>query len=118
MESNFGISFNDFVLAVSEIPDDVAEQHFRSRIAFLSNGDGLLVDFVGKLEQFASDWQLLAARFNLTLPPKTHRVSSNRVEMKDIPVSNAALKKLMQRYENDIANFNYRESLEYLLDNK
>lgn len=110
----FGISFNDFVCAVSDIPDSVAEQHFRSASAFITHSGELLVNYVGKLEQFSDDWHILATRFNLPLPPTTHRVSSNRVAMKDIPISSDCMKRLIKRYAQDVDLFGYRQTLETL----
>ena len=115
---SFGISFDSFVKEVSGIPDNIANQHFRSASAFLTNGDDLLVDYVGKLEQFNHDWQILSDRFNLPFPPKTHRVSHSPVPIQDIPISKKSLNLLMERYNKDIELFDYRESLEALLNKK
>jgi hypothetical protein len=112
---SFGISFDNFVKKVSEIPDNIANQHFRSASAFLTDGEDLLVDYVGKLEQFKPDWQLLSDQFGLPYPPKTHRVSLSPVQIQDIPISNKSLNMLMERYSKDIELFGYRESLVALL---
>ena len=115
---SFGISFDSFIKEISGIPDNIANQHFRSASTFLTNGETLLVDYVGKLEQFNHDWQLLSNRFNLPFPPKTHRVSFSPIQIQDIPISKKSLNLLMERYNKDIELFDYRESLEALLKNK
>ena len=49
---NFGMSFDEFVYRVAEIPDPKANDHFRSLHTFLTYKGHSFVDYVGKLENF------------------------------------------------------------------
>ncbi|MCC6454645.1 MAG: sulfotransferase family 2 domain-containing protein [Caldilineaceae bacterium] len=63
---NANMSFEEFVNAVAEIPDEYADKHFRSQYTFLCNASGeLLVDYVGHLETFKDDFQQVAQRIGL-----------------------------------------------------
>jgi hypothetical protein len=63
---NATMSFEEFVKAVANIPDEYADKHFRSQHSFLCNAQGkLLVDYVGHLETFKDDFQQVAQRIGL-----------------------------------------------------
>ena len=38
------MSFDDFVQAVASIPDDRADEHFRSQHSFVTNTEGVIAD--------------------------------------------------------------------------
>lgn len=112
---HFGMSFDEFVSRVVEIPDKFADQHFRSGCSFLVHKGELLVDYVGKLEQFNKDWEVISSKFNLPMPTQTKRVSGPTVTLTDIPISPTVLTMVIKRYGNDLDTFDYRDELEAML---
>jgi hypothetical protein len=63
-----GMSFDDFARAAASIPDDEADPHFRSQHTFVTDDAGrIAVDFVGRHERLAEDWDRVARRIGL--PP-------------------------------------------------
>lgn len=113
---HFGMSFEEFIERVAQIPDQYSDQHFKSQTALLYHKGELLVNYVGKMEQFAEDWEVLSSRFRLSTPSHTRRVSGATAGMKDIPISRNALSLIMNRYANDLDHFDYRQDLESLMD--
>ena len=109
---HFGISFDEFIRRVVDIPEKSADQHFRSLCSFLVHDGKLLVDYVGKFERFAQDWDEIATRFGLPQPKRARRVSGSPVAMKDIPLSSAGLELVIARYAQDLDTFGYRKELE------
>ncbi len=62
------MSFDDFVVAVASIPDEDADEHFRSQLSFITNAaGGIGVDFVGRYERLQADFSLVQQRIGL--PP-------------------------------------------------
>lgn len=113
---HFGMSFEDFIERVAEIPDKYSDQHFRSQSAVLLYKGELLVDYLGKLEQFAEDWEVLSTRFGLDVPPRTKRVSGVAVPLHELPLTRHGLEVVMKRFEPDLDLFGYRDDLEALMD--
>lgn len=113
---HFGMSFDDFIERVAEIPDKYSDQHFRSQSALLLYQGELLVDYYGKHEQFDEDWAMLSARFGLDAPTRQKRVSGVAVPMSELPLSRQSLERVMLRFEQDLDLFGYREDLEALMD--
>lgn len=97
---NFDDNFDTFVEKICDIPDIESDRHFRSQSWFLMNDSILIPDFVGKLENVASDWATLIQRFNLPpLPhinttPKTKNVLSKRNKLL-----------IQKRYHDDFTHF-------------
>ena len=61
-----GMSFDEFILAVESIPDEEADEHFRSQHTFVTNENGqIAVDFVGRFERLADDFRLVEQRIGL-----------------------------------------------------
>ena len=112
---HYGMSFEDFVRRVVEIPDKHADQHFRSLSSFLLYKGELNVDYVGRFENLSDDWEVISTRFGLEPPGKNRRVSGPPVGMDEIPLSKDALRLVMERYALDLDTFGYREDLEKLL---
>jgi dermatan 4-sulfotransferase 1 len=112
---HFGMTFDDFVCRVVQIPDKSADQHLRSLSSFLVHSGELLVDYVGKFENIAEDWEVISTRFGLLLPARTKRVSGPQMSMKDIPLSTASLELVITHYAQDLDAFGYRAELEALL---
>jgi dermatan 4-sulfotransferase 1 len=112
---HFGMTFDDFIRRVIQIPDKPADQHFRSLSSFLVHNGELLVDYIGKFENIADDWEVISTRFGLSLPPRNKRVSGSKVSMEDIPLSTASLELVITHYAQDLDTFGYRSELEALL---
>jgi dermatan 4-sulfotransferase 1 len=55
----FGISFEEFVERVCALPDRECERHIRSQAWFLSDAEGVVPTFLGKMETFNDDWERL-----------------------------------------------------------
>ncbi len=113
---HFGMSFEDFIERVAELPDKYSDQHFRSQSALLLYKGELLVDYYGKLERFAEDWEVLSARFELGVPQREKRMSGAVVPMHELPLTRRGLERVMQRFEQDLDLFDYRRDLEVLMD--
>ncbi len=60
-----GMSFEAFALAVASIPDDRADAHFRSQHTFVAVGGALAVDFLGRYERLAEDFETVRRRIGL-----------------------------------------------------
>ena len=112
---HFGMSFDEFVCRVVEIPDKSADQHFRSLSSFLLHKDRLLVDYVGRFEQLTSDWVAIESQFGISLPNNSGRISGAPVDLSNLPISKEAIKLVMKRYAQDLDAFDYRKDLEDLL---
>jgi hypothetical protein len=66
------MSFDEFVKAVAAVPDEEADDHFRSQHTFVTNTlGGVGVDFVGRFETLGRDFQRACEKLglpSLTLP--------------------------------------------------
>ena len=112
----FGISFDEFVRRVADIPDDRADQHFRSQHTFLTHGDELLVHHLGQLEHFDDHWRAIQSRLGLTPPKHEHRVSGPPVAARQLPLTRAAAERARQRYQRDIELFGYHDQIATLIE--
>jgi hypothetical protein len=57
VELQYGMPFAEFVAAVYQIPDEVADRHFRSQhITVCGPDDAILADFVGRFENLEADF--------------------------------------------------------------
>jgi dermatan 4-sulfotransferase 1 len=92
-------SFNTFVNKICEIPDTEADRHFRSQSWFLMDGETLIPDFVGKLEDMQTGWESLRDRFSL--PEISHRNAT----AKGCEISTRNKTLIQQRYQYDFVNF-------------
>lgn len=84
-EFQAGMPFERFVDAVSGIPDDAADGHFRAQHTFVSNGRGhLVLDFVGRFESLAADFRSVCTKVGLPAPELPHvQVSEPRARYTD-----------------------------------
>jgi hypothetical protein len=102
-----GMKFEAFVDAINDIPDHQADDHFKSQYLFVTdNTDTLLVNFIGKFENFEFDFNCLYQKIGL--PPITlpHMLKSTRKNYKSYYNSNT--KRLIgKRYTRDIELFRY-----------
>jgi chondroitin 4-sulfotransferase 11 len=103
-----GMTFDEFVEAVASIPDDEADDHFRSQHTFLTNSTGDLgVDYVGRFERLERDFDRVCQRLglrNLRLP-FVQAVSTLRSYREFYtPLTRGLVGK---RFSNDIDTFGY-----------
>ena len=67
--------FAEFVHAVASIPDEEADEHFRSQSDYLINSHGkVAVDFVGRYENLESDFEQVAREIGLPSETKLPRL--------------------------------------------
>lgn len=104
---NSSMSFEDFVRALAEIPDECADKHVRSQYTFLINSDDeLMVDYVGHLESFNDDFSYIAERIGLTvqsLPTKRDRKGRSYKDYYD----DETWQLVEERYRRDIELLGY-----------
>lgn len=102
-----GMSFEEFVNAVLEIPDSQADGHFRSQHTFVADNKGkLLVDFVGKFESLNEDFRYVCEKNNISGVTLPHILKMPHKNYKEYYTDN--LKKLVKkRYAKDIKLFKY-----------
>lgn len=103
----FGITLDEFVHRVADIPDEKADQHFRSQYTFLMHGDTLLLDHLGRLETFAADWRWIEEQLGLPMPGQSQRVSGPRTDLAALPIGVAAAERAVERYQRDLEVFGY-----------
>ncbi len=101
---NKDMTFAEFVVAVSRIPDRVSDIHFRSQHSFLYHRKKLMVDFVGHFEQIEQDWNYLRVEYGL--PELTHQNRSQHVEYREAYTPELAAI-AARRYAKDIELFGY-----------
>jgi len=60
-----GISFKEFVKLISKLPDEVANEHFKSQNIFLMRKGRLIPDFVGKIENLKKDLEIIYLKLKI-----------------------------------------------------
>jgi chondroitin 4-sulfotransferase 11 len=100
------MSFTEFVHAVAAIPDEQADEHFRSQADYLTNSRGsLAVDFVGRYDNLANDLRRVVNQLDLpddiALPRLQAAPSASYLDFYN-PETQALI---AQRYARDIALF-------------
>ena len=116
---NFGMSFDEFVFRIAEIPDDKANDHFRSLHTFLTYKGRSFVDYVGKVENFNEEWRPLEEKFGLKCPQTDRadrRVSGPAVAFKALPYSMESAEVAIKRYARDIELYDYGNEIDILLE--
>lgn len=105
--------FEEFVQRVCEIPDKLAERHFRSQHCFLYYKGSLVFDFIGKFESLEKDWEVVRSHLDLgKLPQKNESKNDDYRKMYTTETATLAA----HRYAKDIALFDYTESVKELLE--
>ena len=103
---NSSMSFADFTDAVCAIPDEFAEDHFRSQHTFVTHRGEVFVDHIGKLENIEEEWAYLCANVNIDNELGNINVSSNSGAYKDY-YTDELRDKVAERYQKDIETFGY-----------
>jgi dermatan 4-sulfotransferase 1 len=110
---DINMDFTGFVDTIVRIPDKHIDRHLRSQSWFLSDKDGLLVNFTGKIENFSEDWEYISSKFGL--PEPAHRNKSRDSEKLSAVCSKATVEKLIDRYATDIELFGYQQAVDNIL---
>lgn len=101
-----GISFDEFVARVADISDTTADRHFKSQAWFLTHNGSVIPQYVGKLETFENDWELLYQRFGVVLPKQLNRSSTHS----PLAMSDKCRQLIIDRYRDDFRLFDYPEN--------
>lgn len=102
------ISFKDFVMIISKIPDRLSERHFKSQY-YLIKKQSAKCDFIGKMESMNVDYLKIQERFNLPLLGNDNKSNSyNYMDYYD----SESLQLIYERYKEDILEFGYIEEYE------
>jgi hypothetical protein len=102
------MSFEAFAAAVASIPDDEADEHFRSQYTFLINRKGkLAADFVGRYERLADDFRIVQERTGLP-EVELPRLQAARTAAKYAAYYTPETRGIVaRRYQRDIEMFGY-----------
>ena len=113
-EFHYGMDFTEFVDVLAELPDDIVDRHLRSQSWFLCDEQGLLPDYIGKLENFDADWAVISQKYGL--PDPVHRNKTGGSGKITDTCTRASLEKLIKRYANDIRLFGYQDAVDDMLE--
>ena len=104
------MSFVDFVYAVSSIPDNMADEHFRSQIDYLTSTSGeIAVDFVGRYENLAFDFRQVAEAIGLPANISLPRLqTARRVIHYEEFYTSETRDIVARRFAHDIDRFSYQ----------
>ncbi len=101
------MSFDSFVDAIFSIDDARAEDHFRSQYTFFDQCHrGFPVDFIGRLENFSYDWEIIRQKMgnpDIKIPVLHNTGVKNYREFYNFRTQEL----IRQRYRDDIEQFNY-----------
>ena len=75
---------------------------------------GLLPDFIGKLENFNADWDIVSDKYGLPKPIHWNKTGSSATITDICP--RASLEKLIERYAEDIRLFGYQDAVDDMLE--
>jgi chondroitin 4-sulfotransferase 11 len=103
-----GMSFAAFVRAVSDIPDEDADAHFRSQHTFVCDAAGrIVVDAIGRFERLDDDFAAIARRIGM--PPRTlPRLQAVRAPSPFAAFYTDETRALVgERFARDVARFGY-----------
>lgn len=108
-----GMDFSAFVDVLVRLPDDVIDRHLRSQSWFLCDEQGLLPDYIGKLETFDRDWEYVRSRYGLPEPIHWNKTGTSG-KLSDV-CPRTSLEQLIERYADDIEIFGYRQAVDDML---
>jgi len=105
------IDFDRFVSKVCDIPDNLSERHFKSQ-SYLLQVESSKIDYIGRLERVDTDYKMLTQRFGLPPLSMSNRSAGYSV---DQMYSVDSLKRVAQRFSDDVENFGYQSCYDHLL---
>jgi hypothetical protein len=101
-----GMTFSEFVREIAGIPDELADQHFRSQYITLCDEHGtLMMDFIGKFEQFETDIAFVMDRLGIRQAVPHLMVSHRRDYHEYYDETTRVI--VAKRYARDIELFGY-----------
>lgn len=104
-----GMSFSDFARAVASIPDEEADEHFRSQADYVTNSAGLVaIDFVGRYENLAGDFGRVANHIGLAADISLPRLQAASKRDFTTYYTPAIQSLVASRYARDIELFKYQ----------
>ena len=105
------MSFRDFVSAVASIPDEDADEHFRSQSHYVTNASGIVaVDFVGRYEALSDDFAHVVREIGLPMSTQLPRLQmAPKLDYASFytPETKAEVR---ERFINDVELFEYEFS--------
>ncbi|MFB3041791.1 MAG: sulfotransferase family 2 domain-containing protein [Candidatus Poribacteria bacterium] len=103
------MSFEEFVDAVVAIPDEQADEHFRSQNPYLTNSKGeTAVDFVGRYENLEADFRYVAERIGLPSTIELPRLQAARHSVNYVDYYTKETREIVaHRFREDIERFAY-----------
>jgi dermatan 4-sulfotransferase 1 len=108
----FDATFAEFVRAVAELPDEGCNVHVRSQHRFVTDEDGVIVDYLGRFERLENDWGVLEDRFGF--PALPHRQKSTHAPYTEAYTPELA-RLAAKRYARDIELFGYEDEVACLI---
>ena len=103
-------TFDEFVQIVSNTPDEKSERHFRSQSWFISVNKKLIIDDLGKIENFQGDWERLSERYGLPPVPHKNRSSANKEDYRDF-YNKETYQLACERFRDDIELLGYQNEV-------
>lgn len=106
------MEFEDFVKAVCQIPDRRADKHFRSQHCFLEHNGEMLCDFIGKVENFQSDWDYINERYAIGTVRQVNYSMKKDLSSYFTP---DLFDMAVRRYQRDIELLGYQEEVNAMM---
>ncbi|WP_455234173.1 sulfotransferase family 2 domain-containing protein [Thiogranum longum] len=103
------MSFDEFVDVISDIPDNLADPHFKSQYSICYNNGRRMVEHIWNLEEADIKQAEIEQRTGLADLPVINRSLSTGWSQYYSPQS---FEKALRRYEKDIETFGYEEAIE------
>lgn len=107
------MSFSEFANLVSRISDRLSDGHFKSQYSTLYSKKKGLPDFIGKFENLANDWPVLANQYSLN--HLTVKNTTTKKDLKQYYSSKEIIDLVANRYLKDIEAFGYQGDYESLV---
>lgn len=103
------MTFEQFANVVCDIPDNIAEDHFRSQHTFVTHRGQVIVDHIGKLENIDNEWAYICANINIDNKLENINASSkpSAADAYKDYYSDELRDKVAERYRKDIELFEY-----------
>jgi|GEM_PF-841717 len=107
------MSFEEFIIKISDIPDSDADQHFRSQYIFLTGSKRKLIPhFTGKLEQIEEDFAKIVNRLKCKdLKLKHINKSEVKKSFQEEYFTPKIIDMIIDRYQTDFEMFGYKPNI-------
>lgn len=103
-----GMRFKDYLKAVAQIPDEYAEEHFRSQYVALFNEKGeQTVDFIGRFEKLSDDYKIVANKLQFPENELGHFGNSTKNKHYSAYYDDEMVEIVSKRYAVDLEKFGY-----------